>query len=971
MTSKKHGNVADRNVERLIARAYRPLAPSARFDKQLLSVMQNQALRRRRMRWTTQSLSAAALLLIGLFVALVIAPDREDGEESATPVAASGSAYYHYTSEDDRWSAVEGEQSLVRGDVVATGSKPAGIDTGRSAIELKPESTLVLGGDATSPGGHLGRGRATIATSGDQETQLSVAYLGISTHGATFEASIAQVPPALPIDKEFEMNGRIVVGATAAIAVVITIAVWKSTDEDVTVEKPDGSRVTLGPGETGTFEGGDHSVAANRGARGADGSSSKTAGRTATGDPSDPTVASESDTVHGHVVDVTGAPILEARVRFERPDEEAGGVSILARAITDEEGAFSFDIPRGAMGVVVGEHERHPEGRLEWPPAGSEEHAEDGGNANSSEVKSDAESKEVADTPRAFDPIVLMLAAETAISGRFFDETTGEPLDKALVGVQRYFDQYRRDEPQIRLFESEDGTFYWGGLPPGKYRVWAYRSGYCISGEANIELAAGQHYEGIELAVVPGHEATGSIFSKRTGRPIEGAIVYAHLAHLPGTVNMLDRVELDDRVGNADRTNARGEFVVKDLPPGKVLLRVLHPDYIPLDTWVELGEDETPPVELALLQGTGFRGTVLDSSGEANPDHRVIAVTMSANPELSHMTWGEVGLDGNYHIPNLSPGPYVVVLLDLENPDPNGGVVRMELLGASEDRVVDFIEDPALATVRGKVVDESGAPLKGIAVSLMAQTDPADPNNEGGFKFESGITDAEGFYEIGNLRPEQTYSVGISKNNSGTFTVVGEVDCEEAADYEKNLKFIDLSVTGRVTDTEGEPVKNAEIFVLRRRGEEGPFSEFSGRSLTDHDGQYTIDGLPAGQYRVIARAAGYSMGMGSTPKLDPDLERSCEVDLTLPPGGELVVSVVNQYDQPVAGVLVQLFDANGGLANGSLDMATDEFGQYKFASLNAGRYQVKLFREGSPIGEKSFECDLGTPEKVSFKIDLE
>ncbi len=965
----KNGVSADgefeRNLNRLLAHAHRPVSPSRAFELRLATTLrESQTLRARSRRAYFSVCAAAAVLLIAVTLTLTMGPSFTRSAGNAEVALASGK-YYFYSAAEQSWKRVAAisleTKSLVEHDVVALGRA----DTARvsmttdaevdAEIELGSESVFEYRSDLPP---RLERGTARVA--GQRSHELMAAFLKVRTKNATYDIDIQQAPPALSVDKEFSMNNKIVVGgATVAAIVIVSIAVLKNSADPVDVETPNGEVVRVESGETGAFSSSGGTRVVSSGKAGGQNTASPSG---ASGVDTDPAAVRESIT--GRVVDVTGEGVAEAMLRLERADTTEGQ-SILGRATSDEDGNFTIEVPQGSTGAIVVSKDRYSEATSVWPPEGIAPPE------GTEPAVTDPEGSAESDAPTVeHEPVVITLSAETAIAGRFFDAKSGEPLDKALIGIQRYWDQYRRDEPKVRLFESEDGSFYWGDVAPGKYRVWAYRKGYCRSGEANIEVAKNQLYDGVELSVVPGATVTGSVFSKRTGRPVAGAIVYAHLEHLPGTVNVLDREFVDERVGNATHTDEHGEYEIQDLSSGKVLVRVLHPDFMPLDHWTEVAEGGSEVADLALKEGTGFRGKVLDENNNPVTTLRVIAITMTMNPEHSTMTWAVPDENGDYYVKNLNPGPYIIVAIDIEESDPNGGKVQMGMLGATEDTVIDFIENPTLATVRGRVVDENGEPTRSMPLSFMTQQDPTDPESGGEFSFESSSTDADGYYEIKNLKLT-SYSIGISPNNSGTFTIVGTIDCLEAKDYEKNLTYANLSITGTVTDTEGTPLENAEVIVMVKREGRSEFDDFAGRSMTDHEGRFTVVGLNPGAYRLFGRAQGYTMTPTESVTLDPESKRTADFEISLKTGGEVEIVVKDAAGNPAPDIVVHVVDTLGNIVNGGISMKTDGDGNYVYSSLNPGQHTVKIYRGSAVAAEKKFETKPAARVKLTFDLPEE
>ena len=166
-------------------------------------------------------------------------------------------------------------------------------------------------------------------------------------------------------------------------------------------------------------------------------------------------------------------------------------------------------------------------------------------------------------------------------------------------------------------------------------------------------------------------------------------------------------------------------------------------------------------------------------------------------------------------------------------------------------------------------------------------------------------------------------------------------------------------IRGRVTASENEhPLARAEVFLTGRT---------LNRSLVaDERGRFEFTGVPAGRYQVRAASPGYlTFKYGqSTPDGSP---RSIEVgrgqvhsgvDLALPRGGVIAVTVTDEFGAPMEGVWVQAQQphfSNGRFVLGySIDNrqnhATDDRGQIRLYDLAPGDYYVSATKGAFPPG---------------------
>ncbi len=920
-------SIYERNLARLLRRAYRPdLAPEGSRARVLA------ALRRRQARglgpaplFTPWVAAAAGLVITAVLVFVSTADERAR-------------------------TSVVGEVRITRGAAIT--------------LELDEGASLALAGEGR-PDRLLG-GRCEIAVASGARHELEVGSFKIVTRGARIrvEVGTSTGAPNVPSEEESPMNRKVAGGAIAASAVLVTVAVlWLNEDEPpVSVDGPTGT-VALERGETLVADGGGPIIARTDVA--ADGSASAPARveRTgpATGSAPAPAVpAADAREIRGIVQDDAEHPLAGATIAFRVDGGTSESAIVEAKSAAD--GTFLMKIPGVAKSARVETAlPRYETATVEWS-APDEEPAED-------PIAGAEKNGTVVSVP----DIVVTLLHETAIGGIVRRAADGEPLAGFLVSIQQYdLQTHRWFEPKVERFEGDDGRFYFGGIQPGNYHVWAYQEGMHRSEAINVTVAANEFREGVEPALSPGYSLRGTVFAKHDGKPVAGAVVYLPKGHLPGSVNYIERTFEDTRVRDSDLTDAGGRFELDDLAPGKDLaVRVLHSDYRPVDVRVELGPGVTPPeIEVTLQEGTRFFGKVLDEEGNPRVGAGVLAFTMSMDMDLAESAMSQVDEEGSYELRHLNPGLYIVIRLkDLENDsDPTNFKMNMSRLEADRDTELDFTEvvAPQFATLRGRVFDESGKPLASVGLS-------ATSIESGDLTFEVGNTDAEGRYEIRNLRL-MGYSISVALGEARAFSVVGEMRFDKPIDYERDFVYHDLEVEGKVTEESGAPVVMGELIVLRSKtgadGKPDPAAGqvFSGRGEIDATGGYEIAGLPPGEYRMLVTAPGFRRTMSKSFALDTTLHRRSVVDIVLEAGGGVRVRVLDPSGAPVAGALVTILDGDGDPANQGLPPKTEADGTYSYTSLGAGSYTAQVtYRDKEPV-RAAFAVTAGNTETVEIRL---
>jgi hypothetical protein len=186
------------------------------------------------------------------------------------------------------------------------------------------------------------------------------------------------------------------------------------------------------------------------------------------------------------------------------------------------------------------------------------------------------------------------------------------------------------------------------------------------------------------------------------------------------------------------------------------------------------------------------------------------------------------------------------------------------------------------------------------------------------------------------------------------------------------------SIKGRVIDgVTGRGIARARVRLT------GPTNR--GPVLTDDNGGFVFEALPAGPFRVMTEKSTYLMSQ------HPDVSRSIrarsnsillkdkqevdDVTITMFHSGAIAGRVVDTYGDPIEGaaVMVMYMQRNGRTQQRASGM-TNDLGEYRVSRLQAGRYLVRvrsqLAFQGDPGGTPSPDKPLPVPLPVYFPSAL-
>lgn len=472
------------------------------------------------------------------------------------------------------------------------------------------------------------------------------------------------------------------------------------------------------------------------------------------------------------------------------------------------------------------------------------------------------------------------------VSGTVLRLDTGEPLKKALVGLQSHINA----ENSYFELTDDQGHFLFDNIPPASYNLQVSRNGFADAeyGQkkpgapgAILTLTPGQHVTDLIFKLWRAAAISGHVYDE-DGQPIARAEVIVYRAsHRAGK----EQRASDDHIA----TNDLGEFRVFDLAPGRYYLAVnyrivdyrglvsreqqerFNPGYLPTyypnttdpakaePISVGPGDDLQSidfllrPGRLATVSGKVVN-TVDPASGGAvwlQPRDSGLA---DATPELRDFTQK----NGNFVIRNVPPGFY-----DLETSwqDPEGrgwhrlsrpvdvGSNDVENLILTVSRGIDI---PGHVTWDGSVPRDFHAMLhlqpaneKGFVVA------PQGVKADGKFQFKDV---PEGNYRLVLLGPDSTWTFYLKSIHYGSASVTDAefpVQAGSDASFEVVLSSRAAQLTGSVLDSDSVPAVGASVVVIP----DPPHRDLKYRyrsATTDQNGRFSITGIVPGDYKVFS-----------------------------------------------------------------------------------------------------------------------
>jgi hypothetical protein len=275
--------------------------------------------------------------------------------------------------------------------------------------------------------------------------------------------------------------------------------------------------------------------------------------------------------------------------------------------------------------------------------------------------------------------------------------------------------------------------------------------------------------------------------------------------------------------------------------------------------------------------------------------------------------------------------------------------------------------------ISGRVMTEDGQPVDGATIQLS-----------GGSTSKTATADVDGNFSITGLTPT-VYRIYANSPGYVTPLEFGGLPSIARIGETINLTLVKGGViTGRVTDSNGEPVVAVTVNAIRVRDSEGNAvqnRQNTRQRQTDDRGVYRLYGLAAGSYVVVAnptsgdtyRATGYDQ---ETPTYYPSSARDGASEVTVQLGAEasgIDIRYRNLRGHAISGSIDGTFSndlgfqvelqaaGGGGIVGYGYAQPTGDVRSFYFDGLPDGDYD--LIAQGSNQ-EESF---ISTPRRISLR----
>ena len=478
----------------------------------------------------------------------------------------------------------------------------------------------------------------------------------------------------------------------------------------------------------------------------------------------------------------------------------------------------------------------------------------------------------------------------------------GEPVKKAVIEL---ISDDQQQGGNYTAVTAADGAFHIENIMPGRYHLFAERTGYVEStnhGERSqgqiLTLASGQELKNIQIRFAAAATVTGRV-TDEDGDPLQNAEVAVLRRTFVSGRSRLQQV-------GAERTNDLGEYRVPGLAAGNYYISVNPPpDFKSLidsensaarGKQSSAGNDEkhSTSYQTTYYPGTSDRGraepiqlhagdefpadfsltpspTLTIRGSVANlPPHSSATVMLQSKDFNVVFNGAEVNKDGSFVIRDIAPGTYIILASVDDAPAPMLARQSLQVTSNNVDGVRLFPQTGV--TIRGRMHLEGNVNPGSIdATPMTLALHPADGEDDiamdlgtgSGFSPTAEIA-RDGTFQWTNV-PPGSYSIhlGVEPSSSADWFLKSVVAGGRAADLSAisvggGVIGLDLVasanggiVEGIVTDSQGKPVPDA-VVVAAPEAQLRSHSDRFRQTLSDQRGRFSLRGIPPGQYSLFA-----------------------------------------------------------------------------------------------------------------------
>ena len=380
-----------------------------------------------------------------------------------------------------------------------------------------------------------------------------------------------------------------------------------------------------------------------------------------------------------------------------------------------------------------------------------------------------------------------------------------------------------------------------------------------------------------------------------TESPVQGAEV---------TISSLISTALERGLRKGTVTSSSGEFVIRDVSSGGVLLAVAATSFQPATGYFDIGPcGQRKEISLTVRPGSSVSGGTLD----ATTLEAVGGAVVCASAEINNFNrCVESDVEGRYTIPDLPSGVVFVTISKTPGgyAPPRATKNGMKRLFLSSGNSVEGINFSLVKgnSIHGTVVTRDGSPIAGAFVRIV-------PSNIVPSYLRKYTTGKDGRFHYSGIKGGMGFEVVAEAQGFSPSSVRVEASAAQQP-YDDLLVTLDggARVSGRIVNKHGSVITNTS-FVVRAVNNRSPFmSSLIEFPTVTHNGKYELLGLPAGEYKFLVRRVDSLVAVGDHTLSVAPLDTVEGLDIAIDSDSERFLSgyVVDSRERPIADAQVFL-----------------------------------------------------------------
>ena len=475
------------------------------------------------------------------------------------------------------------------------------------------------------------------------------------------------------------------------------------------------------------------------------------------------------------------------------------------------------------------------------------------------------------------------------------------------------------------------GTFALTALKPGTYTL--------VFEGANLEekviegVVAPRSDLEVSLQYVPTPRLRGIVLKARSGEPVQGfKVAMMKIRSWPGLVYLPETQwhQVSD---------PNGVFDLLTEGPGLYQVQVSAEGLVPaVFNRVDVGKARQLVVELS--SGGRIQGQVVSAAGEPISGAGVVSLADDqAAPSLPGGLPGrqqarvQTREDGQFVLEHVPAG-----LHGLRVTHPQFGTATLEGIAVMDGETSEAVTVTLRSggTVEGTVFDAQGQPQANVTLTVQDGDVPHGPGSDAGVPLATTVTDDRGHYRMEHL--PATLCLVQRRNADAHLGVV------RRAVWPSEGGTIRLDLGGRpkvtgVLALDGQPTAQCPVLLADAANPDS--RTFQCRALTESDGSFVFNGVPAGRYAVYCQTPAEGTRWVKVATLDEGAE---DLDLGTLPGtlARVVVTLAGPAAPSATDWTLYLLEGEGfsGQKIGEVTTPEDVNKPYEITQVLPGSYML-------------------------------